>query len=549
MRKKNFLVLAFAAIAFAACSNEDIVPGGENDNNDVTNSDGDAWVALSVQSTKTRALNNPNQENGTADESNITAVKAVFFDGHTDASVITRIVDFSADDIGNLPNRTSAFKVPATSKSVLIIANPQNLGRTIQENDTYENVNKVITLSAETEVTTGVAKSGGFVMTNAKGDLEPSDVDGLAKDLTLYNTPTAATSSPLTIRIDRISAKVRVYVKADSGDDADLSETATIDNANTKWYLNVTNKKFFPASKRLKTAMNSWTPYDQYGIGSYRQDPNYGDSNIGEWIDADNHSDYDLNYFYVTSATSTIAWNDLSTAKYCLENTQDEKYNMHAYTTQVLLKVYYAPTTIKNQDDSEVTLANGDDWFNMNGIFYTPASVLTYIEKELANKYTHATPADYATEITDAYNEYIEALSNNDPTLVPVDIPDTKEDAKTAEQMAEELKNKFAALADKIAEKSKGGKNLKGVEYYSEGICYYKIMIKHDDSPTIMNKLGEFGVVRNSVYDITVNKINNPGYPSIPDPNPSAPDEEEDRYLSIKIEVNPWTWYSQVEPL
>lgn len=104
-------------------------------------------------------------------------------------------------------------------------------------------------------------------------------------------------------------------------------------------------------------------------------------------------------------------------------------------------------------------------------------------------------------------------------------------------------------MAASIATASEGGKALKGVEYYSKGICYYKIMIKHDDSPTVMNKLGEFGVVRNSVYDITVNKINNPGYPSIPDPDPSAPDEEEDRYLSIKIEVNPWTWYSQVEPL
>ena len=87
------------------------------------------------------------------------------------------------------------------------------------------------------------------------------------------------------------------------------------------------------------------------------------------------------------------------------------------------------------------------------------------------------------------------------------------------------------------------------VSYYKGGVNYYPIMIKHDDSPTIMNKLGEFGVVRNSVYDITVNKIDNPGYPSIPDPDPITPDEEEDRYLSIKIEVNPWTWYSQVEPL
>lgn len=544
MKKKNFLVLALAAFTFAACSNEDIVPGGE-DNNDVVNLEGDAWVALSVQSTKTRAINTPNQENGTPDESTITAVSAVFFTGHTDASVVTRIVKFTDDDITNLPNRTSAFKVPKTSKAVLIIANPQNLNRTIQENDTYGTVNKVVTLTTEAEVTTGVAKSGGFVMTNAKGDLEPSDTDGSPKDLELFSTATAATSSPLTIRIDRVSAKVRVYVKADSGEE--LSDVATIDTDGTGWYLNVTNKKFYPASKRTKTAMNTWTPYDQYGLGSYRKDPNFGTGTaIGAWSDSD-PSVYAENYFYVSSATkdTDIAWNKVNTtAKYCLENTQDEDFNKHAYTTQALLKVSYAPTTITNADDTKVTLANGTDWFNMNGIFYTQASVLTYIEEELTNKYTHKAPAEYATDITDAYNEYIEALS-----LTPVTIPAAKDDAKTAEEMAEELKGKFEALAASIATASEGGKALKGVEYYSKGICYYKIMIKHDDSPTVMNKLGEFGVVRNSVYDITVNKINNPGYPSIPEPDPSAPDEEEDRYLSIKIEVNPWTWYSQVEPL
>lgn len=544
MKKKNFLVLALAAFTFAACSNEDIVPGGE-DNNDVVNLEGDAWVALSVQSTKTRAINTPNQENGTPDESTITAVSAVFFTGHTDASVVTRIVKFTDDDITNLPNRTSAFKVPKTSKAVLIIANPQNLNRTIQENDTYGTVNKVVTLTTEAEVTTGVAKSGGFVMTNAKGDLEPSDTDGSPKDLELFSTATAATSSPLTIRIDRVSAKVRVYVKADSGEE--LSDVATIDTDGTGWYLNVTNKKFYPASKRTKTAMNTWTPYDQYGLGSYRKDPNFGTGTaIGAWSDSE-PSVYAENYFYVSSATkdTDIAWNKVNTtAKYCLENTQDEDFNKHAYTTQALLKVSYAPTTITNADDTKVTLANGTDWFNMNGIFYTQASVLTYIEEELTNKYTHKAPAEYATDITDAYNEYIEALS-----LTPVTIPAAKDDAKTAEEMAEELKGKFEALAASIATASEGGKALKGVEYYSKGICYYKIMIKHDDSPTVMNKLGEFGVVRNSVYDITVNKINNPGYPSIPDPDPSAPDEEEDRYLSIKIEVNPWTWYSQVEPL
>lgn len=41
-------------------------------------------------------------------------------------------------------------------------------------------------------------------------------------------------------------------------------------------------------------------------------------------------------------------------------------------------------------------------------------------------------------------------------------------------------------------------------------------MIKHDDTSAVTNELGEFGVVRNSVYDINVKKFNNPGYPAIP---------------------------------
>lgn len=552
MKKKNFFMLALAAIAFAACSNEEIVPGGENDGTDVTNSDGDAWVALSVRTpAKTRGLNDPNQENGTQDESTITKVKAIFFNGHVLASTVTKVVDFSDDDVANIPNRSSAFKVPSTSKSVLIVANPQSLGLpTISEGMTYEDINEVITLAAVNDVTaTGnVAKSGAFAMTNAKGGLEPSTGVGnamVAADLTLHSTPTAATSDPLTLRIDRISAKVRVYVKP--LESQVLSTTATIDLDVTKWYLNVTNRKFFPVSVRAKTFKNSWTPYDQYEIGSYRVDPNYEMSEIGVWVSNTNHAEYDNNYFYVTSSTNSIGWNDLSTAKYCLENTQEEEANVHAYTTHVLLKVGYAPNSIKNLDGTSVTVDSGDDWFNMNGVFYTPVSILTYIEDELVKKYKDKNPATYPTKITNAYNEYIQALG-----LTQVTIPDALEDLKTAEQQGAEYAAKFGGtLAASIATASEGGKNLKGVEYYSEGICYYKIMIKHDndDSESVMNKLGEFGVVRNSVYDITVNKINNPGYPSIPDPDPSAPDEDLDRYLSIQIETNPWTWYTQAVEL
>lgn len=544
MKKKNFFMLALAAIAFAACGNEEIVPGGGNDGTDQIDPDGDAWVALSVRTpVKTRGLNTPNQENGTQDESTITAVQAVFFDGHLPASKVVKIVDFTTDDVNNIPNRSSAYKVPNTAKSVLIIANPGNLGRTVALNNTYTEVNDVITI-ASADVTTSVAKSGGFVMTNAKGDLEPTTGLGAsmaAADLTLHSTPVAATNSPLTIRIDRVSAKVRVYVSTEG---AALSTTATIDKDATGWYLNVTNKKFFPASKRIETFKKSWTPYDQYEIGSYRVDPNYTMAGIGAWVSNTDHADYDANYFYVSSATvpSSVTWNTLSSVKYCLENTQVEAANTHAYTTHVVLQVSYAPNSIKNLDNTSVTLANGADWFSMNGVFYTTTSILNYIEDELVKKYKDGKPAEYPTKITDAYNAYISALS-----LTPVTIEDALQAPNTAEEQAAAYKQEFSDLAAAIATASDGGKSLGNVEYYSKGLCYYKIMIKHDndDSPTIMNELGEFGVVRNSVYDITVSKIENPGYPVIPDPEPNTPDEELDRYLSIQIETNPWTWYTQ----
>ena len=65
-------MLALAAVAFAACSNEDLVPvDNPGNNNDlVTDPNADAWVALAVKTpVQTRGLHNPNQEAATEDKS------------------------------------------------------------------------------------------------------------------------------------------------------------------------------------------------------------------------------------------------------------------------------------------------------------------------------------------------------------------------------------------------------------------------------------------------------------------------------------------------
>ena len=56
----------------------------------------------------------------------------------------------------------------------------------------------------------------------------------------------------------------------------------------------------------------------------------------------------------------------------------------------------------------------------------------------------------------------------------------------------------------------------------------------------------EFAVVRNNVYKLAVTGINKLGHPRIsdndPDPiNPDDPDESGDVYLTLSVEVLPWT--------
>ena len=51
-------------------------------------------------------------------------------------------------------------------------------------------------------------------------------------------------------------------------------------------------------------------------------------------------------------------------------------------------------------------------------------------------------------------------------------------------------------------------------------------------------------MVRNSVYDITVNKIMNVGFPDIPKPGKDD-DEKDNLLISVQININPWTWYTQ----
>lgn len=521
MKTKFFLMFASAAMLFAACSKDDIGSGGD-DSGIVTDPKGDAWVSLKVitPSTRgTRALNSPNYQDGSVAESVIQTVRAIFF---TEAGVVTDDIELSNSEAGlntstELPTGEAgtAFKVSAESKRILLVANPSPSFLGKGSFSTFSELNEALSDA----VSVLAPENGGFMMTNAKGGLEPSDEYGNDKNLVLYKTADAANKAPLSINIDRVVAKVHVEIEEKT------DTTAIIKNSG--WLLNVTNKKYFPVSERIATwnELNNdgfRTPFDKYKLGSYRKDPNYDDQNNG--------ADYSI----VTEDPGK--WNESKTYKYCLENTQDSTHNVHAYTTHVLFKINFLPTKYKLYDGSyaNINLEDGEDWMLINGGYYTFETLKDWIKAELTANVA-ANEGIVPMPLTNAFNRYLEDLSIN-----VIAIPENEDGITTAMDTFDKAKTA-------IIQNDGRARTVGNFTYYAGGVCYYRAMIKHDDTGQIVNGLGEFGVVRNSYYDISVSKFNHPGYPTIPEPSPEDPDEDDGNWLSIQINVNPWTWYKQVE--
>ena len=419
------------------------------------------------------------------------------------------------------------------------------------------------------------------MMTNAKGKLEPttitdagSSVTVTDNDLVTYATAGEAEGKPYKVTVDRVAAKVRLF--ADNN-----YPQSTLDINTVGWTLNVTNKKYYPMSERTETwlettARGCITPFDKWHFGSYRVDPNYdGQKTSMANITTTPYTD---NYAYYThaSAPSWVTATADSTgpnaskipALYCLENTQEENDNYQAYTTHVLLKVvsqpkglqlpnnggtYNGTTNSDNDVDASGKVNPGSAWIKIGTDgYYSYKLVVKYIEAELTAKYTDQAPDDYLqTSVTNAFGAYLDSLVKYSvPNVTAITLPtaaafQAKLDDNTYSSIADGAQ-KIAASFEQAGVKTYGAAAYGNVSYYEGGEGYHVIMIKHDnDTDNTNNKLGEFGVVRNSVYDIAIKDIKTPGYPIIPEPDPGKKDEEEESFISVEIGINPWTWYRQ----
>ena len=255
----------------------------------------------------------------------------------------------------------------------------------------------------------------------------------------------------------------------------------------------------------------------------YRKDPNYALAGF-------NVSQF--NYLKVAADGSLPAdFSSMTDSKYCLENTMADDAQTQAQTTAAVVSAVYTPNSF----------TAGESWFRLLGVTYKTLDDLQAVYN--AAKAAAAPDAAQAQTIIlcDQFHARISAAATAQGKTVGADFATVTIAELDAVANGGEYSKPDATARETV-----------GVEYFQKGVCYYNILIRHDDAITGTMALGKYGVVRNNWYTLTINSVKQPGTPWIPDTtdptDPAKPGENDDdaeAYLSVNITVNPWTTWSQ----
>ena len=396
-----------------------------------------------------------------------------------------------------------------------------------------------------------LAKTGEFYMANAPL-CESGKVTTLVTiDKTkIYATETEAkTKTSADVYVERGVAKMTV---ADPGkitvkDKATSAETKSEVTFN-KWALDITNKKTFAVhnidglSKKFPAI---WTTARFSGLNSrvyWGKDPNYDNENLKK-NDAtgDDLRDKEFNSITATSEinkdfTTTTATNPV----YCLENTFNLANMYQGQTTRVIFKAKYAP-----MNDAGVSLAETD------GTFYTIGNMKNILKEADLEAAVNAAATSVLSGCTVDYEANLKKEGSHVITLA--DIKDASGatlvagkdySGKTGDQIVADINTKLGLKAGRKEE-------MVGINTYLKGVTYYIARVKHFGELTHWNSgesysdnnakyLGRYGMLRNNWYELQVGNVYGPGYPGVPPVDPTLPDDENEKYLSVSVKILSW---------
>ena len=408
--------------------------------------------------------------------------------------------------------------------------------------------------TAQTPKVTDLAATDNFYMANAPLNESGSVTTLVTIDKNnIYATPTEAESGTkaANVYVERGVAKMTVAKPGTTGtitvkDKANPTVPTKSEVTFSNWALDITNKKTFAVHNidGLSTDFpDIWTTARFTGINKrvyWGEDPNYKNDDL-KLKDKDADREAEFNFI---DATSKIDKDFGETNPvYCLENTFNLANMYQGQTTRVIFKAKYIP-----KNDTGADLADTD------GTFYTIGNMTTILKEADLETAVNAVAnpvlptgytIDYTNFKTKEGSHVITLADIKDASGVVLDGAATYgPSSKTGDEIVADINAKLGLKAGRPEE-------MVGINTYLEGATYYIARVKHFGSLTPWNSgesygtknkeyLGRYGMLRNNWYELQVGNVYGPGYPGVPPVDPTLPDDENEKYLSVSVKILSW---------
>lgn len=576
MRIKHFFGLAVLAAMTASCSsNNDLVNGG---NGSGENESGASYASFSINlptTSGTRADGDLTFEDGNTNEYKVNdATLLIFKKGSTEKEGDYTFVESA--ELGSMAPWKGSSETGVTTHAK-ITAKLGNVHKTdklfalvLLNNGTVTNA-KVTLPEDGDKFSTWNAKAtdkfatteNGFYMANAPL-FKDNNVTTLVpiESTKIYPTEEEAAKNAATdVYVERGLAKVTLGTgttteKTVADGSTYQGDKVTISN----WALDVTNRKAFPIHNvdGLTTDYNEiWsnttTASPTNGATTQRfvdntatsakrvywgKDPNYDNIKLCD-IGEDGKTARDAEFKYVTNNTEVSA--SPTTALYCLENTFNLKNMMQGQTTRIIFKATYKPASLPEGETTFYKIGKNTAIWSKDDLEKEIKAAVASVVSGATTENTKVKLDASENDITAAGTHYIAAAN-----IKVTDATGTTGATITPENITA-INTQLGLNKDKKV----------GISTYASGESYYVARIKHfgdaltkwesgqpynDDN---LSFLGRYGMLRNNWYELTVESVSGPGYPSVPEVKPNTPDDEDDMYIKVSVKILKWAKRSQ----
>ena len=579
MKKITMLssVLASALmLTVASCSSEDVA-GVDAQNGKGTTS----FLAVNIENVGSAPASRSYQqgdgtyEDGTEAESKINNVRFYFFNGDGTPYLLVNknsekqpvnFLDQTVETDGNDHDHTAETKTKAVlvlkgetkavPASVIAVINPEVLDNTTLQSGT-------MTLSELRTSATGSKfydKTNGFVMSNSVYESAGQDVCSTPVANNVYATPDEAKQKPVDIYVERVNAKVNAKIDADYQRTGE-TEKAWTKNADGKYQIEVgsidvttyadnTNAAPTKNTYPVYAVVQGWQLADADGKAEVCKQIKTswyaGELGISPWTTSDYHrcfwsksvpftsgaqggANHPVNPKF-TDITQSLSGEFSAEPVYTLPNTPDQVVTNPTTSLNTLTKLIVAAKLVYKDK-------NGN---------YNPAQVcqyrgLTYLGEDAVKKQIVGGFAKYFKKTATGY----QSIEASDITFKTVPGSSEVKDYEVVATLASnvgELYVKDGETTYKTVSKDDVNAALAKEEAQvrsTDGATYYYTPIKHLGDA---GKLGEYGIVRNHSYQVTIQNIKGFGTP-VYDPkkeiDPMIPSDE-NTYLAASIKVLSW---------